>query len=210
MSKAIRVLLAGENAFIRLGIRAVLEHEESVALIGDTDDILKVHQLCQHLLPDVLLINSTLLLESNEPLTYSDIYAKVSVIVLGDRNDNHIQALFQKGVAGYMFMNENPEALVRAICTVVQGYTWFPQILIKEATQNGVKTLADDSKLELTTREQEVLKMIAQGRNNSQIASALHLGKQTVRNYTSCIYSKLSLSSRAEAIVWCRENFGAA
>ena len=116
-----------------------------------------------------------------------------------------VRRLVQAGVAGYMVKNETPDLIVEAIRTVAKGGTWFSRTVIHYLTTSSPSL--DSSPLSaLTPREEEVLRLLAQGLSNIQIARSLHLAEQTVRNYTSRIYEKLGISSRAEAVVWSHEN----
>lgn len=96
-------------------------------------------------------------------------------------------------------------ALLEAIQSVMKDASWFAQSVMDKLAQLDDGGVESSSIAELTPREKQVLEYIAQGKNNKQIARALDIGDQTVRNYISRIYTKLNVHSRAETIVWARE-----
>lgn len=126
---------------------------------------------------------------------------KVLAVTVHDE-DAYVRHSISAGVAGYLLKEEAPEAVVDAIRTVVRGGTWLSRSIAEQlAGPPGQDPLA-----ELTARERDVLELIALGWDNAHIARELGLAEQTVRNYTSQIYQKLDVRSRAEAIVWARQH----
>ncbi len=102
----------------------------------------------------------------------------------------------------------NEEELVAAIETVMQDTSWFSRSVIEKLAglRRGAKAGAGGPELaELTARERQVLELVAGGRSNDEIGAALHVTRNTVRNYLAAIYGKLDMHSRAEAIIWARE-----
>lgn len=127
------------------------------------------------------------------------------VLVLTAHDDDaYVRGLLAAGVAGYMLKDEASETLFHAIRGVVRGGTWFSQAIaakLARAIVDGV-----DGRPVFTDREEVLLRELEQGWDNAQIAAALHLSEQTVRNYLSRLYAKLAVRSRAEAIVWLRDH----
>ena len=99
------------------------------------------------------------------------------------------------------------EELMQATQAVMQDTTWFSRSVIERlaAIKRGGSASDPNKVEELTPREKEVLTHLAQGKGNSEIATALGIAEQTVRNYVASTYSKLNVRTRAEAIVWARE-----
>jgi DNA-binding NarL/FixJ family response regulator len=198
----IRVLLADDHPLVRAGIRSVLTAEEDIALVGEAVDGDQVQRLCQELEPDILLLDLNMPGPSPfETVAYLRQHCpRVKVLVLTAYDDDaYVRGLTAAGVAGYLLKDEVPETVVRAIRVAVQGKSWFSQPVVEKLVR--LKT----EEAILTDRERQILSLIAQGRNNSQIAIELDLAEQTVRNYVSRIYVKLNLDSRVQAVVWARE-----
>jgi DNA-binding NarL/FixJ family response regulator len=202
MTEAIRVLLADDHPLVRAGIRSVLTAEEDIALVGEAADGDQVQRLCQELEPDILLLDLNM---PGPPPFETVAYLRqhcpaVKVLVLTAYDDDaYVRGLTAAGVAGYVLKDEAVETVVRAIRVVVQGKSWFSQPVVEKLVR--LKT----EEAVLTDRERQILSLIAQGRNNSQIAVELDLAEQTVRNYVSQIYTKLGVDTRVQAVVWARE-----
>jgi len=204
-NKSIKVLLADRHSWVRVGIRATLNVEDDLLLVGEATNIHKAQQLSQEFKPDVLLLDfNTLNFALPETIAYlREPCPKMKVLVLTTFNDIHIGELVQAGATGCILKDEETEALIRAIRTIAQGDTWFSQAILKKLVQwNTQNVTSHIQETTLTERELQVLDMIAQGWDNFRIASVLCLAEQTVRNYVSRIYAKIAVNSRAEAVVW--------
>ncbi len=208
MQKMIRVLLADDHPVVRAGIRTILAGAKDITLVGEATNGDEVRQQCAETSPDVLLLD--LNMPGPPPAEIVSFLRQQSpglrILVLTAYDDDvFVRGLIAIGVVGYMLKEEAPEIVVRAIRTVMQGDTWFSQRIMSkltcwQAAENTAVTEAD-----LSQREVEILKLLAQGWDNTRIADKLHLAEQTVRNRLSRMYAKIGASSRAEAIVWARE-----
>jgi DNA-binding NarL/FixJ family response regulator len=202
---AIRVVLADDHPLIRDGIRSILHVERDIIVVGEAGHNNEVLQRCLDLSPDVLLLD----LAMPGPATLAVISqiraerpATKVMILTGYDGGNYIRSLVAAGVCGYVLKGEASSVIVRAIRAVAQGDTWLSRPVVEKLIQekNTQAPLAV-----LTQREQEILAMIGRGWSNARIAAELMLSEQTIRNKASQIYTKLGLSSRAEAILWLRQ-----
>ncbi len=206
--KTIRVLLADDHPLVRAGIRATLTREENVTLVGEAINGDGVRRLCQDLTPDVLLLDIRM---PGPPPAQTVAYLRqqcpdVKVLVLTAYDDDaYVRGLIGAGAVGYVLKDEAPETVVRAIRSVMRGDSWFSRAIVEKLAQSDTDWPALATTPSLTITEHDILVMMAQGWDNSRIATTLSLAGQTVRNYTSRIYDKLGVGSRAEAIVWARE-----
>lgn len=198
----IKILLASSRPLIRSGIRTTLATQEDLTLVGESTNSYEAKQQSREFKPDLLLLDLDIPgLSLIEIMVYLHQHCReVKVLVLAS-DMLHARALIATGIAGYVLKEEPTEVLARAIGIVAQGDTWFSRSVVVQLTH-----VKDDpvqiENLPLTKQERKILVMIAKGWNNNRIAAELCLAKQTVRNYISRIYPKLSVSSRAEAIVW--------
>jgi DNA-binding NarL/FixJ family response regulator len=203
----IQVLLADDHALIRTGIRTVLNIEPDIVLVGEATNGYEVRQLAQILQPDVILldlnmpgpapVDTVTLLQEKCPNT------KLVILTAYD-DDAYVRGMVGAGVAGYILKDEAVEVVVRAIRVILQGGTWYSRTVMEKLAYIPYGKMRGQK---LTSRERQLLVMIAQGWSNMQIAGELQLAEQTVRNYASRLYSKIEVHSRAQAIVWARENY---
>jgi len=203
----IKVLLVDRQPLRRTGIRATLNVQEDLILMGEVTDEYEAKQLSKKLIPDVLLLDLDVLSPkvSNFLAYFHEHCQQVKVLTLSSDDKIDVSDLLANGVMGCIFQNEEVETLVCAIRNVAKGYTWLNQNIVKKLVQEKVNQPALNGKSHLTNREQQILKLIAQGWSNTRIATELCLAQQTVRNYISKIYPKISATSRSEAIIWARE-----
>lgn len=176
-----------------------------MALLGESTNSYEAKQQSREFKPDLLLLDSDIPgLSLAEIMVYLHQHCpEVKVLVLAS-DVLHARALIATGIAGYVLKEEPTELLVRAICIVAQGDTWFSRSVVDQLIHVEEEDAVQIENLPLTKQEREILVMIAKGWDNTRIAAELCLAKQTVRNYISRIYPKLSVNSRAEAIVWTR------
>jgi DNA-binding NarL/FixJ family response regulator len=202
---AIRVVLADDHPLIRDGIRSILHEEGDIKVVGEAGDNEEVLQRCLEFTPDVLLLD----LNMPGPSTLEVIRqvrterpATNVMILTGYEDNGYIRTLVAAGICGYVLKGEASSVVVRAIRAVAQGDTWLSRPVVEKLIleKNALAPLSI-----LTQREQEILSMIGRGWSNGRIATELMLSEQTIRNKASQIYTKLGLSSRAEAILWLRE-----
>lgn len=201
--KRTRVLMVGGQELIQIGLHTILTSEEGIAVVGNVTECHDVHQACQRLKPDVLVVGSDIL-----PSSLAEMMArrnkhhpevKVLAMLVHAYNDAEVYDLVALGVEGCVDEGATQKEVISAIYTVVQGGSWFSRTVVERLLREETKDPI------LTYREKQVLEMIAKGWSNASIATELKLAEQTVRNYSSHIYSKLYLRSRAEAIIWARK-----
>ena len=209
MADPIRVLLADDHPLVRSGIRATLAEETDICIVGEATNGGEAVALCESHAPDVVLLD--LSMPGPTPLvTIADlarVQPDVRVLVLTAYDDDaYVHGVVRAGVAGYLLKDEATEALVSAIHAVVKGGTWFSRAVVNKMFTVRPDEELDNRVLELTARERELIEVIGRGWNNRRIAAEFDLAEQTVRNYVSRIYDKLSLRSRAEVVVWARKN----
>jgi DNA-binding NarL/FixJ family response regulator len=201
----IRVLLADDHPIIRSGIRLLLEQAEDITVVGETDRGNDVVGLVERLQPDVLLLDMEMPDKSGvavaQELQKSG--AEVRVLVLSAYDDDeYIASLLATGAAGYLTKEEALNTIVDAVRGVARGEDgWYSRRAVAQIAALARKEQSRPG-IDLTDREEEVLKMLAEGWTNMRIAVAISVSERTVRFHLSNIYEKLNVSSRAEAISW--------
>jgi DNA-binding NarL/FixJ family response regulator len=207
MTTTIRVMIADDHPLIRSAMRLVLAKTSDIEVVADACNGQAVMIEVARTPADVLLLDvsmsQTEILEVVETLQQLAPTLKI-VMVSAYADATLVQTLVNRGVAGYLLKQETEASLVEMIRTVYQGATWF-SAEIRETLLGSVPTPANPPST-LTKRKVDILELVATGAGNLEIAHRFGLVPQTVRNYTSQIYEKLEIASRAEAVVWVLEH----
>jgi len=202
----IKVLVVDDHAIIRKGIRAVLDLVPDIDLVGEAENGIQAVELEKKLHPDVILMD--LMMPEMDGITAIKEIKKqqpqARILVLTNfAGEEMIFPAIKSGAVGYHLKDSSPEALIDAIRQVSQGVvSLHPSIakkLLEELHNAGEQKLAEDP---LTHRELEVLRGIAQGQENREIADQLVISEATVRTHVSNILGKLHLASRTQAALY--------
>ena len=202
----IRVLVVDDHAIIRKGMRAVLELVPDIELVGEAENGKQAVTLDAELSPDVILMD-LMMPEMNGIECIKQIKAGRSgarILVLTNfAGEDMIFPAIKAGAMGYHLKDSSPEALIEAIRQVSRGVaSLHPSIakkLLDELHHAEKQHLPDES---LTQREVEILRLIAQGLENREIAEKLVISEATVRTHVSNILGKLHLASRTQAALY--------
>jgi DNA-binding NarL/FixJ family response regulator len=191
-SKISVIIVATERLF-RLGLAGLLSEDDRLDVIGVSDGDADLLELCKSTLVDVILLDIQLSRSDAIDLVrlVSSECPHTRTLVLTSNADWRVRPTMIAGAAGVLLKDTSPEAIRAAVVSVHLG----DQVLCNEAAR---WVLGEEPSTHLTQRESDVLRMVAQGANNSEIAEQLQLGQKTVRNYVSRIYHKLDLTNRAQ------------
>jgi len=206
MSERIRVLIVDDHAIVRKGIRVLLSTVPGIEVVGEAQDgkeaIVQVREKC----PDVVLMD--LVMPGLDGITAIDhittLQPDTRVLVLtGYITDERILSAIKAGALGYLLKDIGADELVQAIHEVHRGEASLHPLVARKLLQELSQSLPQSpGSLPLTDRELEVLRLVAQGQHNRQIADALQIRETTVRTHISSILKKLHLTSRTQAALF--------
>lgn len=193
---AIRVIVAEDHPIMRAGTRRMLEREEGIEVVGDAATGEEALRLARSERPDVLVLDMQMPDMSGVEVArrLQEAGHAARIIALSAHDDPaYVEGLMDIGAAGYITKEEPMHVVVEAVRAVARGgRRWFVQPPPGEP----------DAESPLTDREEEVLRLMARGRSNEEIAEELYLAENTVRNHITGIYAKLDVHSAREAVAW--------
>ena len=213
---AVRVLIADDQALVRAGLRMVLEIEPDMELVGEAADGEQAVVLAREANPDVILMDVRMpnvdgLEATRRLLDRRDHAPRVLILTTFDL-DEYVYEALRAGASGFVLKDMPPEQLVEAIRVVAGGEALLaPSItrrLIEEFVQRPPRAARKQPREldELTPRELEILRFIARGLSNAEIAAAAFVGEPTVKTHVARILMKLGLRDRVQVVVYAYEH----
>jgi DNA-binding NarL/FixJ family response regulator len=211
----IRILLVDDQAIIRQGLRSMLESNPDMEVIGEAENGQRAIEQIPALQPDVVLMDIRMPIMDGVAATQAiaQHYPQTRVLVLTTFDDDeYVAQSMRVGAKGYLLKDTEPEELALAIRSVHKGHTQLGPGLFEKAiapistpAQQPIEPPPEFA--QLTHREREVLRLIASGANNREIAQALYLSENTVKNYVTSILSRLNLRDRTQAALLAHSLF---
>jgi DNA-binding NarL/FixJ family response regulator len=211
----IRVLLVDDQHLIRQGLKALLELEADLQVVGEAENGQTAVQQVAALQPDVVLMDIRMPIQDGVAATREicQRFAGTKVLVLTTFDDDeYVAQALRYGAMGYLLKDTPSEELATAIRLVHKGYTQLGPGLVEKVIAKVPAPAPTQSPnlAELTPREQEVLRLIATGASNREIAQTLYLSEGTVKNHVTSILNRLNLRDRTQAAIFANSNFGSA
>jgi DNA-binding NarL/FixJ family response regulator len=207
----IRILIADDHALFRGGLNALFLSVPDTEVVGEASTGGEAVALAADLQPDVVLMDIQMPdvngIEATRAVVRDSPHVGVIVVTMFE-DDDSVFAAMRAGARGYVLKGADQEEILKVIRAVAAGEAHFgPEIARRLMGFFSTPRPAAPTEAfpELTTREREVLDLIAAGHNNREIAKSLYLSPKTVRNHISNIFTKLQVADRAQAIVRARE-----
>ena len=208
----IRVLVVDDHALFRRGITTVLTNQENLEVVGEAVDGLEAIAKAEETAPDVILMDLNMPrcsgLEATQALQTKMPEVNILVLTVSD-NEADLFAAIKFGATGYILKNTEPEDLIQAIFHIAQGGVIIsPQMATKLLTEfrdlgsQVEKKPAEEAEANLSPREDEVLRLVAQGATNKEIADSLFISENTVKTHLRNIMEKLHLANRSQAAAY--------
>jgi len=208
----VSVVVVDDEPLIRSGLRAIINAEADLTVVGEAGDGAEVLPLVRRTGADVVLMDvrmpavdgiqaTRLLLESLDP-------APRVLVVTTFENDDYVYDALRAGASGFLLKRTPPDDIIAAIRTVAKSESLlFPEAIRTLALTHAGAPAADGlDRYQLTEREQEVLRLMARGLSNAEIATELFLGLQTVKTHVANVLAKLNARDRTQAVIRAYES----
>lgn len=205
-TQVVRVLIADDQTLFRAGLAGLLEEDPRVQIIGQAVDGADVIKRAAALKPDVVLMDVKMPnvdgIEATRTIVSEHPEIKVLVLTTFDADSYVLQAL-RAGASGYVLKDSQPSAIISSILAVMSGERVMASAVANRVLDMVTGTTSPKEFYDgLTAREVEIIKLLAVGQANKQIAYKLHISEKTVRNHVSHMYEKLNIYDRSQAVLY--------
>jgi len=206
---SIRVLICDDQALVRAGFRAILEAQPDIEVAGEAENGADALALAERRAPDVILMDIRMPVldgvEATRRLVAAGSPARILVLTTFDL-DEYVHAAIRAGASGFLLKDVTPAKLIEAIRVVASGDALLAPSVTRRLLERFATTLpqrdqSSEALGELTARETEVLRLLAGGLSNAEIAAELVVSEATVKTHISSVLRKLGLRDRVQAVI---------
>jgi DNA-binding NarL/FixJ family response regulator len=210
---SIRVLICDDQALVRAGFRAILDAQPDIEVAGEAENGAEAVALAERRAPDVILMDIRMPVldgvEATRMLVAGDSPARILVLTTFDL-DEYVHAAIRAGASGFLLKDVTPAKLLEAIRIVAAGDALLAPSVTRRLLERFATTLPQRDRSSealgaLTARETEVLRLLAGGLSNAEIAASLVLSEATVKTHISSLLRKLGLRDRVQAVILAYE-----
>lgn len=210
MSDPIRVLVCDDQVLIRTGLVTIIDAQPDLAIVGECGDGGAAVELAERLRPDVVVMDVRMPvldgIKATQRLAGVGVAHPVKVLVVTTFNlDEYVYEALRAGASGFLLKDAPPDQLLNGIRTVATGAALLdPEVTRRLVGKYAARIRPSDTRADtpLTPRELEVLRLIANGLSNGEIAASLFISQETVKTFVSRILTKLDLRDRVQAVVY--------
>lgn len=214
MASTIKVVVADDHPVYRLGVRALLGTENDITLVGEASNGMEAILLLERFSPDVLLLDMKMPVMDGLEVLGEIAKRKLrcqTILLLSETSREKAVRAVRLGARGVFFKEQEPALLVKSVRKVFQGEVWIDNPILSQALESLVKKPpsppgSGKSDGGLSTRELEVVRCVAMGLRNKEVADKLGVSEATVKNHLTSVYSKLGVSDRLELILYAIHN----
>jgi two-component system, NarL family, response regulator NreC len=207
--KKLRILLADDHIVMRTGLRALLERQPNLEVVGESENGRNAIELAASLKPDVVIMDIGMPVLSGIEATKTIVteHPTTAIIILSMHADeSYVMRALKAGARGYLLKDSAPADLMSAIQAVSQSKSFFSPKVSRILAEDYVRVLKQkggvDSYDLLTSREREILQLLAEGKANKEVATTLSISPYTVETHRKHILEKLNLHNPAELILY--------
>jgi NarL family two-component system response regulator LiaR len=205
LSETIRVLIADDHAVVRQGLRTFLEVQDDIEVVGEASDGAEAVSMAGAMAPDIVVMDLVMPrldgIEAIRQIQAGSSGAKV-IVLTSFADDQKVFAAVRAGAAGYLLKDVRPQELVEGIRAVMRGEALLNPAVAAKLMQEFAQEARPAAAQMLTEREMDVIRLIARGRSNKEIAQDLGVAEKTVKTHVSNILGKLQLADRTQAALY--------
>jgi DNA-binding NarL/FixJ family response regulator len=205
-AKKTRVLIADDHALLREALHRAIEAEADMEVVAEASDGVEAVELASEMRPDIVVMDIVMPrlggIEATKKI--KEIAMDTAILILTAYDDEeYVIGLLDAGAAGYLLKSARARDLVEAIRTICRGESVLHPNIIAKLLQRAMSKSVEETKGHsmLSQKESRVLKLVALGMSNKEIAERLYLSERTVKAHLTSIFGKLNVASRSEAIV---------
>lgn len=205
----IKILIADDHSMVREGLKQLLELDGDIKVIGEAGDGVNCYYMIQDIHPDVVLLDLDMpVMDGFELLKkMKSCDSNCKILVLTIHNDvEYVSAAMNKGALGYVLKDSDSRVLKKAIFSIMNNEKFIDPILVpylkKKKYTKKVETEKVQTDSQLSYRELETLRFLAEGLNNKEISVEMKISERTVKNHISSIFKKINVSDRTQAALY--------
>jgi DNA-binding NarL/FixJ family response regulator len=211
---SVRVVLVDDQALIRTGFKMILETEDDIEVVGEASDGEQAVSMTRSVRPDVVLMDVQMptmdgLEATGRIVRDANIPSRIVILTTFERDDYVFEAL-RAGASGFLLKNAPSEELVHAVRVVAAGDALLAPSVTRKVIEGFIRRPAHRSNevelRRLTERETEILKLLATGKSNSELAAHLFVGEGTIKTHVSSVLTKLGIRDRMQAVIFAYES----